>query len=165
MVLIVGATLFIGTLVRLYAVDRGFDIDGVLVLNVRSARPYPAARAAAVQSDLLDRLRAMPGVRSASAARVLPVDGNLWDRAVQVEGYAFRPNESTSAGFNVIAPGYFAAIGTPVLSGREFGDRDAETAPKVALVNERFARLRSRRVMSRSFGCRAREPRIFATRC
>ena len=140
MVLIVGATLFIGTLVSLYAVDRGFDTDGVLVLNVRSVRPYPAARAAAVQSSLLDRLNAMPGVRSASAARVLPVDGNLWDRAVQVEGYAFRPNESTSAGFNVIAPGYFATIGTPVLAGREFGDRDARTAPKVALVNERFAR-------------------------
>jgi putative ABC transport system permease protein len=149
MVLIVGATLFIGTLVKLYAVDRGFESDGLLIVNVRSIRPYPAARAAAVQSSLLDRLRAMPGVRSASAARVLPVDGNLWDRAVQVEGYAFSPNESTSAGFNVIAPGYFATIGTPVLSGREFGDRDARTAPKVALVNERCPRLFRRRIGAR----------------
>jgi predicted permease len=140
MILVVGATLFVGTLVKLYAVDRGFDSAGVLVVNVRTSRPYPAARAKAVQVALLDRLRDQPGVRSASAAQVLPVGGSLWDRRVQVEGYRFRPDESESVGFNVIAPGYFATLGTPLLSGREFGERDADTSPKVAIVNESFAR-------------------------
>jgi predicted permease len=140
MVLVVAATLFVGTLVKLYAVDRGFDSDGVLVLSVRASRPYPAARANAVARALLDRLRTVPGVRSASAAQVLPVGGGLWDRAVQVEGYRFRADESEQVGFNVIAPGYFATLGTPVLSGREFDEHDADTSPKVAIVNESFAR-------------------------
>jgi predicted permease len=140
MVLLVGATLFVGTLVKLYAVDRGFDSDGLLVVSVRTSRPYSAARAKAVQNALLDRLRTVPGVRSASAAQVLPVGGALVDRGVQVEGYTFRPDESETVGFNVIAPEYFATLGTPLLSGREFSDRDTDTAPKVAIVNERFAR-------------------------
>jgi len=139
MVLIVGATLFVGTLVKLYAVDRGFDSDGVLVVNVRANRPYPAPRTKAVQGELLARLRAIPGVRSASAVQVLPIGGGLWDRRVQVEGYVFRPDGSESVAFNAIAPEYFATLGTPLLSGREFSDRDTDTAPKVAIVNESFA--------------------------
>ena len=140
MVLVVGATLFVGTLVKLYAVDRGFDSDGVLVVNVRTSRPYPASRAKAVQGALLERLRAVPGVRSASAAQALPAGGSLWDRTVRVDGYAFRPDESEQVGFNVIAPNYFATLGTPLLSGREFDERDTDTSPKVAIVNESFAR-------------------------
>jgi putative ABC transport system permease protein len=140
MILIVGATLFVGTLVKLYAVDRGFDSDGVLVVNVRTSRPYPAPRAKAVQDALLERLRAVPGVRSASAAQALPVGGSLWDRRVQVEGYRFRPDESEAVGFNVIAPDYFRTLGTPLLAGREFDTRDAATSPKAAIVNEHFAR-------------------------
>jgi predicted permease len=139
MVLVVGATLFIGTVVKLYAVDRGFESDDVLVVNVRNSRPYPPDRAIAIQRDLLERLRTMPGVRSASAAQTLPVGGALWDRSVQVAGYEARPNEP-NVGFNVIAPGYFATLGTEVLAGREFSDRDTDTAPTVAIVNESFAR-------------------------
>jgi putative ABC transport system permease protein len=140
MVLIVGATLFVGTLVRLYAVDRGFNTDGVLVLNVRTSRPYPPARGLAVQGALLERLKALPGVRSASAAQVLPIGGGLWTRSVRVEGYAFRSDESDSVGFNVIGAGYFATLGTPLLSGREFNERDTDRSPTVAIVNESFAR-------------------------
>ncbi len=140
MILIVGATLFVGTLVKLYAVDRGFNSAGVLVVNVRSSQPYPSGRVRAVADALLERLRAGAGVRSASAAQILPVGGGLWDRRVQVEGYRFRPGEPEQVGFNAIAPGYFATLGTPLVSGREFTDRDTDTAPKVAIVNESFAR-------------------------
>ena len=140
MVLVVAATLFVGTLVKLYAVERGFDSHGVLVVNVMSGRPYPAARAMAVQGALPERLRTMPGVRSASAAQILPVGGNQSFPTVQVEGYRFRSDESEQVGFNVIAPEYLATLGTPLLSGREFSDRDADTAPKVATVNQSFAR-------------------------
>ena len=140
MILIVGAALFLGTLAKLYSVDRGFDSDGVLVLNVRSTLPYPAARGQAVQGALVGALKRMPGVRSAAAAQVLPVSGGLWNRSVRVEGHAFRPQESDVVGFNVISPGYFTTMATPLLSGREFDERDSASAPKAAIVNESFAR-------------------------
>jgi len=140
MVLVVGAALFIGTLVKLYAIDRGFDADGVLVVNIRTSRTYPAERALIVQTALVDRLKALPDVRAASAAQVLPVTGNLWDRTVQVEGYSFRPDEPEEVGFNAIAPQYFETLATPVLAGREFTERDTSAAPRVAIVNESFAR-------------------------
>jgi putative ABC transport system permease protein len=140
MILIVGAALFIATLARLSAVDRGFKSDGLLVAAFRTARPYPAAREAAIRTALIDRLRALPGVQSASAGQLVPISGVLWDRAVRVEGYAFRNDESDKVAFNVIAPAYFATLGTPLVAGREFNDRDTDTAPKVAIVTESFAR-------------------------
>jgi predicted permease len=141
MVLIVGATLFLGTLVKLYSVDRGFDSDGLLVVSVRSTLPLSAARGLAVQAALVEALRKMPGVQSAAAAQVLPIGGGLWNRSVRIEGYMSRPQqESDGIGFNVISPRYFETLATPLLIGREFDERDSATAPKVAIVNESFAR-------------------------
>jgi predicted permease len=140
MTLIVGAALFLRTLLNLYSVERGFDTDGVLVLSVRSSRSYDAARGFEIQNEMIEGLRRVPGVTSVSAAQVLAVGGGLWTRAVQVEGYVFRPDESDSVGFNVIAADYFATVGTPLVAGREFDDRDATDSPKVAVVNETFAR-------------------------
>ena len=140
MILVVGATLFLQTLVNLHSVDHGFKADDVIVVNVRSSRPYDAARGYAVQRAILERLRGVPEIVSASAAQILPIGGGLWNRTVQVEGYTFRPGESDSIGFNVIAPDYFQTIGTPLILGREFSDRDTGASPKVAIVNESFAR-------------------------
>jgi len=140
MVLLVGATLFVGTLVKLYSVDPGVRTDGVLTFSVRYNQPYPQARVQAAHAAVLDRLKALPGVASASAAQDIPLGGGLWTRTVQVEGYTFRSDESEAVAFNSIAPQYFATLGTPLLSGREFDDRDTSTARKVAIVNERFAR-------------------------
>jgi predicted permease len=140
MVLVVGATLFVGTLVKLYALDPGFERDRVLVLNVRSLQPHPPARGMVLGQALIERLKAVPGVQAVSAAQILPALGGLWDQSIQVEGYTFRPGESNFVGFNAIAPGYFTALGTRLLSGREFTGRDTAASPKVAIVNERFAR-------------------------
>jgi predicted permease len=140
MILVVGATLFVGTLIALHAVDRGFDASGVLVVSVRSAHPYPESRGGIVQKTLIERLAALPGVRSASTAQVLPLGGGLWDRRVQVEGYVFRPDEPEQVGFNAIGPDYFSTIRTPLVAGREFDARDTDTSQKVAVVNESFAR-------------------------
>ena len=140
MVLIVGATLFVGTLARLYAVDRGFDSRGVLIVDLRSSRPYTDERGKALKRALIERLRAVPGIAAASATQVLPVSGSLWTKTIQVEGHVFRSDEADSAGFNVIGPAYFATLGTPLVSGREFDDREHARSPKVAIVNETFAR-------------------------
>ena len=140
MVLVVSATLFVGTLVKLYRVDRGFDSSNLLVVSIRSGRQFPESRSAIVESALLERLKSLPNVRSASATQMLPVSGSLWDRTVQVEGYTFRPDESESVGFNVISPAYFDTLGTPLIAGRDFSDRDTAISPRVAIVNERFVR-------------------------
>jgi putative ABC transport system permease protein len=140
MVLLVGAALFIVSLVKLQTVDRGFDPAGVLVVNVRSATTYLPDRSQAVAGALVDRLRAMPGVRSASAAQVLPVGGGLWARNIQVEGYRFRDDEADTAGFNAVAPGFFVTIGTPFASGRDFDAHDTGASARVAIVNASFAR-------------------------
>jgi putative ABC transport system permease protein len=140
MVLVVGATLFIGTLVRLYSVDRGFDSRRILVVKLRSGQPYTGERGQTVKRALIERLRAVTGIASASATAVLPVSGSLWTKNIQVEGHVFRSDEADFAAFNVIGPAYFATLGTPVAAGREFDDRDRERSPKVAVVNEAFAR-------------------------
>jgi predicted permease len=138
MVLVVGATLFVGTLVKLYAVKRGFNSEGLLVVSVRSARQYSAQQAAAVQNALIERLGSLPGVQSVSAARIVPVSGSLWDRTIRVEGDV-ASSEQTVA-FNAIGLGYFRTLATPVIAGREFDDSDTATSASVAIVNESFVR-------------------------
>ena len=140
MILIVGATLFVGTLVKLYGVERGFNSDGLLVVNIRQSTGFTNARAETLRQMFLERLRALPGVSSASAGQILPIAGGLWTRSVEVDGYTFRQGESDWVAFNVIAPAYFATLGTALASGREFDDRDTSASPKVAIVNESFAR-------------------------
>jgi putative ABC transport system permease protein len=138
MVLVVGATLFVGTLVKLYAVNRGFDSDGLLVISLRGLRQYSAQEALAVQARLLERLGTLPGVVSVSAARILPVSGGLWDRGVRLDADATGSEKQVA--FNAIAPAYFRTLSTPIVAGREFDTRDAAAAVDVAIVNESFAR-------------------------
>ena len=140
MVLLVGATLFVGTLVKLYTVDRGLRTDGILLVSLRSSERLNQARSWAAEAAVVDRLAALPGVISASATQTLPLGGSLWTRDIQVEGYTFRSDESEEVGFNVIAPKYFQTIGTALGSGREFNQLDTNTAAKIAIVNESFAR-------------------------
>jgi predicted permease len=140
MVLLVAATLFVGSLVKLYRVDRGLKTDGVLVFGVRSSERYDQAQSWRIQSALLDRLSALPGVDSASASQVVPLGGGLWTRNVRVEGYTFRPDESEEVAFNAVAARYFSTIGMRMLNGREFNEQDTATASPVAIVNESLAR-------------------------
>jgi predicted permease len=140
MVLLVCAALFVGTLVKLYSVDRGMETNGILMFGVRSTERYTQTRSWAVQMAVLDRLSAVPGIASASATQVVPISGGLWTRKVQVDGYVFRSDESDDVAFNALAPKYFATVRTPLLSGREFDERDTNASDKVAIVNESFAR-------------------------
>lgn len=137
MVLIVGAALFVGTLAKLYGVDRGFNSTGVAIVNVRSIQPYPPERAAVVLSTLVSQLADISGAQSATAAQILPVGGNSWNRTVLLEGDPVGADAPTT--FNAIAPGYFATLGVPFLAGRDFTDRDTRGTPPVAIVNDAFA--------------------------
>jgi predicted permease len=139
MVLVVGATLFVSTVVKLYRTDRGMRTDGVLVFDTRSRHLFPQERAWAIQTTIVDRVRSLPGVTGASASVILPIGGNFWTRGVQVEGYTFGANESEDVAFNVVAPRYFITLGTTLFAGREFDEHDTLTSPPVAIVNQSFA--------------------------
>jgi predicted permease len=140
MTLLIGASLFIRTVVKLYSVDTGIRTDSVFLFNINTKGPFPRARALAIQSAIVDRLRSMPGVLYASAAANLPISGSPWTQSVQVEGYVFRPGEDDTVAFNAIAPKFFAVTAMPLLLGRDFNERDGDGSKPVAIVSQSFVR-------------------------
>ena len=87
---------------------------------------------------LLARLDALPQITAAGMAQTLPMRGDYY-LSVLIQGRpAPKPGEELSANYRVVSPGYFATLGIPLLRGRTFTDRDAETAPMVAVVDEAF---------------------------
>jgi predicted permease len=140
MLLLVGAGLFLRTLGNLRTLDTGFVRDHVLLATVDPAlNGYRDPQARAFYQRLLDKVSALPGVRSASLADCDPLENHtFWN--IDVPGYQPRTGEQPDAEVTAIAPGYFATMGIPVLLGRDFGDPDGATAPKVVIVNETFAR-------------------------
>jgi predicted permease len=139
LVLLVGALLFTRSLYNLMTLDAGFAQDGVLQTDINLAPlNLPPDRRYAVKRELLDRLRAMPGVEAGAFANVVPLGGNNWGDMIFVN--AARGVEKGFANFNRISPDYFKTLGIQLLAGRDFGDGDTPAAPKVAIVNESFAR-------------------------
>jgi predicted permease len=139
--LVIGAGLFTRTLVNLYALDSGFERRGVLMFDVDMSKSgYKADQAKMAQARIVDRLRAIPGVESASFAAVQPLSGggSGWNGDVRIEGYMPRPDENPDAHFNAISPQHFHTLRTPMLLGREFTESDSPKSPKVIIVNEAF---------------------------
>ena len=139
LVLLVGALLFVRSLRNLLTMDAGFTAEGVLTVNVDfSKAQYPQDQRLEVFRGLMEKLSALPGVVSAAQVGFTPVSGSGWDNSIGPDG-------STAAGsgkesmFNRASPGYFQTMGTRVIAGREFDERDRLNAPKVAVVNEVFA--------------------------
>jgi predicted permease len=141
-VLVVAACLFVRTFTTLAARDLGFRRDGVLLAAVNAQRVPPgAAGAVTVLDRVRDAVRAVPGVAHAAASVVTPV-GNMgiaWH--LEMAGAAPLPNvmSNMNAYVNAVSPGWFATMGTPILSGRDFTNRDLAGAPPVAIVNESLA--------------------------
>jgi predicted permease len=101
---------------------------------------YDPQRAKTFQNELLDRVRAMPGVQSAALSRMLPFSYRTYSTApIAVDGYEAPPDRQPAAEYNEIGPGFFATLGIPLVSGREFSRADDETAPLVAIVDETMA--------------------------
>jgi putative ABC transport system permease protein len=139
MTLLIGAGLLIHSFLRLWAVDPGFRPNGVLILNVVSAKPQPpASQWVTFVQQLLARLAALPGVASAALTEMLPLSGGDMTYDFQIEGHA--QTERSEEAFRRVSAGYFSAMGIPLIKGRYFNDRDSENAPKVAVINLAMAR-------------------------
>ena len=122
--------------------DPGFTTDNILVASVDLARAgYTEQKGFAFQRTLLERLRSVPGVSVASLTSYVPMGpsggGNVRD--IAVAGYQPAKDESMSIVVDSVAPDYFKALHIPILQGREFNDRDIDTAPCVAVVNDSMA--------------------------
>ena len=143
LILLVGAGLMARSVLWLQNENRGFVSDHLLTFRASfPSSDFPNAPSmAAYYRSLLDRLQALPGVRSIAANTNLPLDGFvLTGEYFRVPGDAPSPSERPSASCNLINRGYLRSLGIPLVQGREFDTRDRDDSPPVAIVSDSFAR-------------------------
>jgi macrolide transport system ATP-binding/permease protein len=140
-VLLVGAGLLMQSLQNIRTTSPGFSTHRVLETAVSLvAAGYDAQRAKIFQDALIDRVQALPGVESAAFARLTPLGYVTYSSTpIAVDGYQPPPEEQPTVSYNEVGPAYFATMGIPLLSGREFTRSDDEKAAFVAVVNETMA--------------------------
>jgi macrolide transport system ATP-binding/permease protein len=140
-VLIAGTGLLLRSLVQMQNSDPGFSTRNVVVSAADLfSTGYKPDRAKIFYEQMLERIRALPGVQAAALARVRPFSYAVYSSApLEIEGYQPPRNEQLAADYNQVGEGYFSAIGIPIVTGREFTRNDDENAPPVAIVNETMA--------------------------
>ena len=141
LVLLVASGLFLRSLVKLVTLDVGFDRNNVLLVhaNLHNAKVTPENQPAMFE-EMERRLRAIPGVVSASRAVMTPVSDFVWNNHLQVETPNPPTGQNALAFFNFVSPGYLGTMRTPLLAGRNFNEGDSKTAAPVAIVDETLAR-------------------------
>ena len=138
--LLISSGLFLRGLQAATSVDTGFEPENLLVASVDPGlQGYDRQRAEVFYRELEAGLRALPGVQAVGLARMVPLSLNSSDRGVSIPGYEPAPNEGMSIRYNMVTPGYFAAMGIPVLAGRPFGEEDTRDGTAVIVVNQKFA--------------------------
>ena len=141
MALLVSAGLFTRSLMNVSRVNLGLNPENVVTFGISpSLSGYTDERSRQLFERLEDDLRALPGATAVTAARVPLLGGSNWGSSVRVEGFEAGPDTDTGSRYNEVGPGYFQTMGVTVLAGREFTAADALSAPKVAIVNETFAK-------------------------
>ncbi|HEV8146983.1 MAG TPA: FtsX-like permease family protein, partial [Bryobacteraceae bacterium] len=137
--LVAGAMLFVRSLRNLVTLDAGFQQEGVLITNL-SLQPLNLSRerASSMNLEILDRLRALPGVIAVGATDVIPLSGSSSGNRVWMDGST--PDKGTGMLRMRVGPDYFKTLRTPLLAGREFNAHDNAAGARVAIVNQSFAR-------------------------
>src|SRR6266511_1865592 len=161
LLLLIGAGLFVRSLQKLQQVDAGFARENVLALKLEPVgsgikQPWHAAR----YDELLRQVKAIPGVQAASFVGYSPMSWREWlvmgqnpeySGRIIIPGYTSRPGEELSIHYMQVYPGSFAALGIPLMAGRDFGPQDTQvwipsiqcpktSATQVAIINESMAR-------------------------
>jgi len=140
-VLLAGAGLLIKSFIHLREVNPGFNPDNVLVMRLTIMNGKPADNAQRYK-QIIDRVKATPGVQSAGAVSSLPLGGDTWNlgRGVIPEGLPLAPGNDTNARHLSIASDYFQTLQIPLKAGRIFTEHDNLESTKVAIVSETLAR-------------------------
>jgi putative ABC transport system permease protein len=141
MLLLAGAGLFARSLYNLKGVDPGFRVDDLLTFSIDpSLSGYQGERLTALYNRLQQELSGVPGVRGVSMSESGTLAGNEWFTTVRVDGYQAKEGEDMNPMVDGVGPRYFETMGVPLVTGREFTDRDVKGAPRVAIINETMAK-------------------------
>jgi predicted permease len=140
LVVLVGAGLLLKSFVRLLQVDPGFVSENLLTANVGLVEFKDPQRRVAVQREMLQRLAALPGVQAVGGGTGLPPDVAQRGTRFKVQGLPDDNQRGRFAYFIAISPDYFRALGTPLVAGRTFGERDETGAPGAVIISQTLAR-------------------------
>ncbi|MGH9612627.1 MAG: ABC transporter permease, partial [Bryobacteraceae bacterium] len=150
LLLLIGAGLFIRSLKNLRDLGPGFQPSNLYAFAVDpSLNGYSLPRGLNFYQELTRNLAASAGVRQAGFAAVPILEGDEWDSTVTPEGYVSKPGEDMNPHCNAVSPRYFATLGIPILTGRDFTPKDTQfithveekwKVPTVVIVNEKFAK-------------------------
>lgn len=138
LVLLVGALLFIRTFRNLLNVDAGFHAEQILITRIDlAALKLSPERRTVFRQELLERLRAVPGVSAAADSTIVPAIGEGWNDNIDIEDARVT---RALVNFNEVSPGYFRTLEIPLLAGRDFSQEDTSSSPAVAVVTQQFAK-------------------------
>ncbi len=141
LLLLVGAGLFARTLGNLAQIDVGFNRENLLIFRVNpGVSGYKGERLANFYQQMLERIEALPGVRSATVLQNTLLGSGVGGGNIYVQGYDSQPNEKLMADTQYVATNFFEAMEIPILKGRRFTPQENEQAPKVAVINQTLAR-------------------------
>jgi predicted permease len=141
LVLLIGAGLFVRSLISAQDIDPGFERERVAIIMLSpSIAAYEDSRARDLLSSVVERARTLPGVEGAALASRMPLGVSLNTNELFVEGVATPEGEAPSIDAVTVSSGYFDVMGIPLLQGRDFQEQDDESAPRVAIVSDAAAR-------------------------
>jgi predicted permease len=139
--LLISAGLFLKSLVNVSRVDLGVHVDHVMTFSISPSRSgYDSARSGLLFRQVEEEVARLPGVTGVTSSLVPLLAGSNWGTDVYVEGFKTGPDIDDNSRFNEVGAGYFRTLGVPVLSGREFTLSDVTGTPRVAIVNQAFAK-------------------------
>jgi predicted permease len=141
MILLTGAGLMSESLRRLENQRLGFEPDGLMVVHMNPpALAVPSHELLQIYTRILDNVRRIPGVAEATYATYTPMEGNNYQGTIQIAGYRSADGRPPNSPWNRVGPKYFDVIGTRVVRGRAFEDRELAPESRVVMVNEAFVR-------------------------
>jgi putative ABC transport system permease protein len=141
--LLIGAGLMIRSFYALESIDPGFNPHGVLtmIVPIAGSKEADSARRPVFYQQMLDRVRALPGVVSAAGINHVPIAGDLWDRTFYIDGRPKPgPTDTPDAVYRIATPGYFQTMSIQLIAGRDIAATDNASAPPVVVINQRLAR-------------------------
>ncbi|HWY48346.1 MAG TPA: ABC transporter permease [Bryobacteraceae bacterium] len=141
LLLLIGAGLFIRSLKNLKDLDPGFRTNNLVEFSIDPTRNgYKPERSLDFYRQLRENLDAIPGVEASGFAVIPVLSGDEWDNSIAIEGFSHSPTDTPDPHMQFISPDYFRTMNIPILTGRDFRMSDGRDAPKVCIVNEKFAK-------------------------